>query len=611
MAFMRWLHKWLGLIVGIQMTIWLLSGLMMSSFPMGAVSGADRASSVRASLSGPVRSDGLAALRAAAEQAHSVTIRDIAGETVYQIASDDGLRTISARSGDPFPITGKTAATIAERDYAGATSVAAVTALEAPFLELRDHEGPVWRVDFDDDRETTLYVDRITGDVLIRRNDVWRVFDVFWMLHTMDYVGRDNFNNPLIIMAGISALWLALSGFVTLFSSFSWRDFNLVAAARRWGGRKVACSIAAPDAEPESVRLSPGLSYFDALGATGVRLPSNCGGAGTCGLCAVRIEPDRAPSAADRRLLSGAEVRDGLRLACQHRTRGDDLVQVPEGVLAVEPFAGRIESARFIAPFIKEITVRLDRPPARKIVSGQYVQVEIPPGEVETDTFEIPEGFQAAWFEQGLPAKIQTPGDQRRSYSMATAPHEDPSIIVLNVRAVPPAGKGHSWGAGSGYIFSLSQGAPITLHGPFGRFRPTEHAKELVLIGGGSGMAPLRSILRHEYSRYGAGRPATFFYGARTEDDILYRKEFEALAKERVEFRWVVALSEPTPKSHWTGPRGYIHEIAEAQLESWGEALRQTEFLLCGPPALIEASRAMLEKIGVPSEHVHVEDFGV
>lgn len=611
MAAMRWLHKWLGLIVGIQMTIWLLSGLMMSAFNMQTVSGADRVRGDNDLL--PASAATLDAETAARSgpDARIVRLRTILGQSVYEIVGENGLSLVSAETGAPFDITSERAAEVAREDFSGSAPVTRVILREAPFLELRTHDGPVWRVDFDDGRETTLYVDGETGRILSRRNNVWRVFDVFWMLHTMDYAGRDNFNNPLIIIAGISALWLALTGFITLFSSFRLQDFDLISAMRRWRGRRIQCTLEAPDASPASQALAPGLSYFDALAARDIQLPSNCGGAGTCGLCVVRVEPDRPPTGTERRLLPDSELRNGARLACQHRTRNDDRLELPEGILGAKPLTGQVTETRFIAPFIKEITVKLNDRPARSPVSGQYVQVEIPEGAMESASFDIPEGWRARWFEHGLPARIEAPASQRRSYSMATAPHEDPKLLVLNVRAVPPASDKHSWGVGSSYIFSRKPGDEIVLHGPFGRFRPTERASELVLIGGGSGMAPLRSLIRHEYSQYGAGRPVTFFYGARTGADILYSEEFETLAKHRPEFRWVVALSDPGDDESWSGRKGLIHETAKRDLKVWDKDLLKAEFLLCGPPALVEASTKMLLGLNVPSEHIHVEDFGV
>jgi Na+-transporting NADH:ubiquinone oxidoreductase subunit F len=610
MGVVRAIHKWFGLLVGLQMTIWMLSGFAMAALNMGQVRGADRIDG------GPPPQiergvAGLDILRPAFEGAVAVTLRPGPDASVYQVEGREGVVLHRAADASAYAITRERAMDVARNDYAGPGRPVSAERMDAPFLELRKHEGPVWRVDIDDARSTTLYVDALTGAVLERRNDIWRVFDVFWMLHTMDYVGRDNFNNPLVIIAGLAALWLALSGFLMLFSSFRGRDFDLVSAVRRWRGGTVPCTVRAPGAEACTVGLAPGLSYFDALSKTGLDLPSNCGGAGTCGQCVLELSPARGPDKADLEHLSPAEIAGGVRLGCRHRVRAGTDLTLPEGVLDDAPVSGQVCGVRYLSPFIKELRIRLDAPLDRASMPGQYMQLAIPAGEVRSDASDVPECWRPRWSALGPVAVAAENAPLRRSYSMAAAPHENPRELVMNIRIVPPAKDGAPWGRGSAYAFGLRTGDPVSLHGPYGRFAPSNEAGSLVLIGGGSGMAPLRSIIRHEYSASGRGRPIQLFYGARTEDDILYREEFDRLQVEQGGFEWVVALSDAEASPCWTGARGLIHDVARAALSDGNPDLEKTEFLLCGPPALISASRSMLESLGVSRDAIRTEDFGV
>lgn len=611
MIFLRWLHKWLGLIVGIQMTLWMLSGFAMAAMSMHQVKGSDRRSeAARPALDRKVQP--LAAIRTSVEGAQSVELRDGPDGPVYHIVTPAGITLLDAYTGAPYEITAERARASAATDYFGPGKPVSAEPLTAPFTELRKHAGPVWRVNFDDDRNTTLYIDAVTGIVLERRNDIWRVFDVFWMLHTMDYVGRDNFNNPLVIVAGLAALWLSVSGFILLFSSFRRGDFDVWSALRRLRGDTVVGAVGAPGREVSNLAFAPGLSYFDAFARNGLDLPSSCGGAGSCGQCVIRLGSEFRAGKDELKHISAADLEQGWRLACRHRVRPDAQVEVPAGVIDNEVISGQISGVRFLAPFIKEIRIRLDQPLRRPFVAGQYVQLLVPPGDIRVDRTGLPDAWHCSWSK--LPEEITTSGAQeiRRIYSIAIAPHEHSRDLVLNVRLVPPCRVQTPWGRGSSYVFSLLVGDAVRLCGPFGRFAPSADASSLVLIGGGSGMAPLRSIIRHEYSVHGQKRPVRFFYGAREEKGILYREEFDQLRATAAGFDWVVAVSDgPDDADVWKGPRGFIHEVAREELSNVVGSLGDTEFLICGPPALIEASREMLLALGVPRNRIRCEDFGV
>lgn len=611
MIFVRSLHKWLGLIVGLQMTLWMLSGFAMAAMSMNQVKGGDRRSDAAPPpLARQVQT--VSAMQEVFQGSISVALRYGPDGPVYEIVNAAGATLRDARTGQAYEITAERALAAATRDYSGPGRAISAEQITAPFIELRKHDGPVWRVNFDDRRNTSLYIDGVTGLVLERRNDIWRVFDIFWMLHTMDYVGRDNFNNPLVIVAGLAALWLSVSGFILLFSSFHGRDFDFGSALRRFRGATITSVVKAPGREVSSLALAPGLSYFDAFARTGVNLPSNCGGAGSCGQCVIRLSPSVRPDKDEQRQLSAAELNEGWRMACRHRVRANTEVELAAGVIDNELLSGQVSSVRFLAPFTKEIRIRLDDPLPRPFVAGQYIQLVIPAGTFLVDPASVPDSWRGKWVD--IPSTLDSSAAEevRRLYSIAVAPNENPRELVLNVRLVPPAGASKPWGRGSSYVFSLLPGDAVTLCGPYGRFGPSDSARSLVLIGGGSGMAPLRSIVRHEYSEQGLKRPIRFFYGARCEEDILYRYEFEQLAAKVEALDWIVALSDDlaTPDK-WSGYRGFVHDVARRELTESFKELADAEFLLCGPPALIEAARQMLRGLGIADDRVWYEDFGV
>lgn len=611
---LRLLHKWVGLLLGLQFAVWALSGAVMALIDHHEVSGQHaRRPAAPALLDPAAPALDLARLRErlGPVAVEGLRLRTLLDRAVYEVATPGGVRLLDAGDGTPVPIDEALARRIAEADYAGAGRVRSAVAETAPTRETRKRKGPVWRVDFDDAGNTTIYVAADTGRVLERRNDSWRLWDFFWMLHIMDYAERESFNHPLIILAAAAALWLSVSGLILAVDSFTAADLNPALALRRLRGAGVPVSVRAGGTS-RSLSLPPGASYFDGLAGAGIRLPSNCGGGGSCGLCRVELGAGAPVTEADRRHVPPADLERGVRLACRHAVAAGAEVGVPDGALDAEGHGATVAASCFLGPFIKEVRLRLDGSGGLSYRAGQFVQLQIPAYAHGPDRFDVPEAWAQDWRRLELPDRHAHPGGLRRAYSLATHPGEAPGELVLNVRFVPPAVPGQGpCGAGSAYVFGLRPGDRVRLFGPFGSFAASATDREIVAIGGGAGMAPLRAIVRDELLRRRSPRRITYWYGARSARDILYREEFERLAADHPTFTWAVSLSEPGPADGWTGPVGPVHEAVRRHLLARHTDPAGCEFLVCGPPAMLAATLSMLAELGVPRGRIAFDDFGI
>ncbi len=350
------------------------------------------------------------------------------------------------------------------------------------------------------------------------------------------------------------------------------------------------------------------------LHGAGIRIPAACGGSGTCGLCRVTVTGAGAgePQATERGVLSPRDRRAHLRLACQTSLRGDCAVRVPDDILSAGAgFACTVASTRMLAPLIREIV--LDLPPDRQggFRAGDFMQLTAPPFRLDFARLDLPPEFREAWQIAGWSAlRVASETEVTRAYSLASRP-EDAGQAVFNIRlAVPPAGREAEVPPGivSSWLFSLKPGDTVTASGPFGEFHVQPTGREMVYIGGGVGMAPLRAMIHQELGR-GTDRRIRYFYGARSAADLFYAEEFEALAAAHPGFSWTPALSDPAPGDRWTGATGFIHEILRAEMAAH-PAPEDCEYYLCGPPVMISAVLATLDRLGVDPRSIFYDDFG-
>lgn len=357
-----------------------------------------------------------------------------------------------------------------------------------------------------------------------------------------------------------------------------------------------------------------GRKLLTALNDNGVLIPSACAGAGTCGLCKVQIVGDaRPPLPVEAARLSPAEVRAGMHLACQVTLRADMAVRVRDDLLGAEAFEARVASVTVLTPLIREVVLDLPPGKAEHLFAGAFIQITAPPISLGYDELDVPDRFADTWAPLRA-LRVQTSEPVTRAYSIANRP-EDTSAgrVVLNIRLVlpPPRVADAPPGIVSSWLFSVQPGDAVSVAGPFGTFRVQDTDREMIFLGGGVGMAPLRAMIFEVIERRKSSRKASFWYGARSRHDLYYVDELDALAAAHDNFSWKVALSDPDPDGPWKGASGFIHTVV------WQDYLRDhpnpldCEFYLCGPPMMIAAVLKMLDDLGVEPEQIFNDDFGV
>jgi Na+-transporting NADH:ubiquinone oxidoreductase subunit F len=384
-----------------------------------------------------------------------------------------------------------------------------------------------------------------------------------------------------------------------------------VLLARRWLAPAGEVSI---QINEKRLRGARGERLLDALSREDVHLPAACGGKGSCGQCAVHVVAGGGQALpTERARLTPGEIGRGLRLACQLVIREALEVRVPDELLGVREWCCRVRSTRFVGTLMKEIVLDLPEGETLAARAGSYVQVRSPPYCVRFGDLAIDPTVRAEWERLGLlalEAGAQEP--TTRAYSLANLPSDDDCAVLVVRIATPPSGapSGIPAGVVSSYLFSLAPGDSVTLAGPFGHFFANESDAEMVFVGGGAGMAPMRAHIHDQLLRLGSKRTISFWYGARSRRELFYDEEFEALAAAHASFRFVVALSEPRPEDAWTGEVGFIHEVLLRSYLQEHPTPELCEYYLCGPPLMLQATRAMLDRLGVPSENVRFDDFG-
>ena len=364
----------------------------------------------------------------------------------------------------------------------------------------------------------------------------------------------------------------------------------------------------------ERISATTGQRLLAVLAANGVQVPSPCGGAGTCGQCQVTVAlggGEVLPTEAAR--LTRAEMKSGVRLACQVIMRADMAVSVSNEILAANTWECTVAASRTVAPLIRELV--LDLPPGQEIEfrAGAFVQVEAPPYRRSFAEIEVAPEHRRAWERMRLEGLTATSDEAvARAYSVANSPAEGNRRIVLLIRlALPPPSVAEAPpGVVSSYLFGLRAGEKVQVAGPFGHFAICESKREMVFIGGGVGMAPLRAMITDQLENRRTGRRMSFWYGARSAVDLFYRAEFDRLAAEHDNFHWTVALSDPAPNDAWEGPIGFIHAVVFEHYLKDHPAPQDCEYYLCGPPLMIAAVLAMLDDAGVDPERIFNDDFG-
>jgi Na+-transporting NADH:ubiquinone oxidoreductase subunit F len=364
----------------------------------------------------------------------------------------------------------------------------------------------------------------------------------------------------------------------------------------------------------KALRTAAGSTLLGTLAANKIFIPSACGGKGSCGVCKVSVtEGGGAMLPTEVSHINRGEEREGVRLACQVKVKGDMDIELPPEVFSVRKWQCKVRSNNNVATFIKELL--MDLPPGEEVPfrAGGYIQIESPPHVVNYKDFLIDDEYREEWDKFDMWRYVsRVDEDVTRAYSMANYPDEK-GIIMLNVRVASPpprSPEGTPPGKMSSYIFDLKPGDEVTISGPYGEFYAKDTDAEMMFIGGGAGMAPMRSHIFDQLKRLDTKRKITFWYGARSLREAFYQDEFDELAAKHDNFEWHLALSEPLPEDNWTGMTGFIHQVVYDNYLKDHPAPEDIEYYLCGPPLMLSACRNMFEDLGVEEENVLYDDFG-
>ncbi|MDH6358309.1 NADH:ubiquinone reductase (Na(+)-transporting) subunit F [Parabacteroides sp. PF5-9] len=362
-----------------------------------------------------------------------------------------------------------------------------------------------------------------------------------------------------------------------------------------------------------------GGTVLGTLQSQGIFLSSACGGGGSCGQCRCQI-PEGGGNILPTEVgfFSRKQIKDNWRLGCQTKVKEDIKVQVPEEVFGVKEWECTVVSNKNVASFIKEFTVRLPEGEVMNFQPGSYAQINIPKYNLKFTEFDVDDRFRPEWDKFKMwDLACKNDEETVRAYSMANYPAEG-NIITLNVRiATPPFDRNKGgWmdvkpGIGSSYIFNLKPGDKVMMSGPYGDFHILDTKREMLYIGGGAGMAPLRAHLLHLFKTLKTtDRKVSYWYGARSKAEIFYEEDFRAIEKEFPNFTFHIALSEPRPEDNWTGPVGFIHQVIHDNYLKDHSDPEDIEYYMCGPGPMAKAVEGMLDSLGVPREMLHFDDFG-
>ena len=367
--------------------------------------------------------------------------------------------------------------------------------------------------------------------------------------------------------------------------------------------------------DPEkAIIASAGTTLLNVLSEQKIFIPSACGGKGSCGVCTVNVkEGGGSMLPTELSHISRGEAKEGCRLACQVKVKEDMSIEIPAEIFDVRKWKCKVRSNHNVATFIKELVLELPAGESVPFRAGGYIQIECPPHVADYKDMDVEEEYREDWNNFDIWRYKSVVDDTVvRAYSMANYPAEE-GMIMLNVRiATPPprAAEGTPPGIMSSYIFNLKPGDEVTISGPFGEFFARETENEMVFIGGGAGMAPMRSHIFDQFKTLGCKRKVSFWYGARSMREAFYVDHFDSIAADNENFKWNLALSEPLPEDNWEGMVGFIHQVLYDNYLKDHEAPEDIEYYICGPPMMNDAVTNMLLDLGVERENVMFDDFG-
>ncbi|MFT5759127.1 MAG: Na+-transporting NADH:ubiquinone oxidoreductase subunit F [Alteromonadaceae bacterium] len=634
MAFIKKLHKWLSLLVGLQLLLWLGSGFYFNLMDGEKAHGGQyRIWQQQKSVIEQRRliEPKLILTRLAKQNVDVISLKQIQllAKPYYLLTHQKSLYAhfannyslVDAYSGEKVVVDEQMASMLAKNSYSGTGSVSSVKKLSPPYDDIAREQNDVWQINYSDAVATSVYVDAGSGRLIAHSNEDKRFADFFFMLHFMDYGNEASFNNIQIIIFAIFTLFFSLTGLIWTLELVFNGQYKLRFLSK---DKSISPAIILLDKNHQcinNVHLTKDKNLLDALLEHDIALSSSCGGGGTCGQCKIKMSSNSAGdlkiTSADHAQLNDTELEQGYRLACQHSSEGVEqltLVDVTQG----EKHQLKLQKSTFISPFIKELRFSLASEQVLSYKAGAFMRFIIPAAKGCSIPLILPEELQPHWHHiEHLEYEHLACS---RSYSLAeTSKNTDELVFTIKIQSAPK----HVTlpGVGSSYLCNLQQGDLVDAVGPFEEFYAEESSKKsMVFLGAGSGMAPLKSIIEEQIALHNQAknnvdfdidvnikpRHIYFFYGARTEEDLLYFQYFNDLVQQYDHFHYYPVLSQG--RDDWLGEKGYVQVVLSQQLTDLGER-NKLEFYLCGPQALMTETIALLKGKGVQNSAIKFDSF--
>ncbi|NRA82943.1 MAG: 2Fe-2S iron-sulfur cluster binding domain-containing protein [Gammaproteobacteria bacterium] len=621
MKYIKLIHKWVALLVGIQLILWLASGLYFNLMDHTKASG----NTYRGHVMKMTEVDLARLLEpqqvlAKAAESQSLSLIHLLGQPYYLLTHQSGLYSsfkasqslINAYTGETVLIGQAMATQLAAQSYTGPGQVVAATRLEPPIEDYPKYHNPLWQINYNDAVNTSVYLSAANGQLIGHSDDDKRLAGLFFTLHFMDYFSPGSFNNWLMIAFAIGFLWLAISGII-------WTIELLISGQYRLTfGRKFAAVEVINQSHDRDLtkvlKLSQQTHLLDSLLDHQIVLPSSCGGGGTCGQCQVKLAPTIKVTSADAQHFSPEQLQDGFRLACQHHSGEINSGEIKSGeVNSMKVFNAisakkqqlTLVSSEFISPYIKELRFKVSDGKRLVFNAGAYMRFLIPAASNRSVPSHLPLHHVDHWHHV---EDIQYQFDAcSRSYSLANHDSQGDELVFTVKIQGAPQNTSHNPGVGSNFICNLDVGHSIDAVGPFQEFGVNKHSgKTKVFIGAGSGMAPLQAIIFEQLEKDSADHPLYFYFGARTEIELIYVEKFKALASKYKNFNYVPVLSRSD--DHWQGAKGYVQHIMAQDLATI-DRLENIEFYLCGPKQMMKDTIELLKSYGVNDDTIACDDF--
>jgi Na(+)-translocating NADH:ubiquinone oxidoreductase F subunit len=599
------IHKWLSLVVGLQLLVWLGTGLYFNLMDHSKASGNEHR--VYSHHEGNIADFNLIPIEdITSESPQEVKLIWVLHQPYYHLVFDMGLHSYQVRhsmlfdavTGKRFNLSEEQIITLAKNSYSGEGKLTAPELSQPPFSDHIRQLNPMWKVAVEDENNTTIYLDSVTGQVLRHANDDFRLKDLMMKLHFMDYGNSGGFNHWLIIAFAFATLFLSITGVTLLIQQYKNGLLKLSLGRNR---QKVAVTFSNENTITDISAVGSS-TVLEGLASSRVYLSSSCGGGGTCGKCVFLSSTKLPITLSEQEHLSQEQLKEGFRLGCQHKFSEISSIEVNTD-LNIENHELVVVATNFITPFIKEVKFKLKSGKQLAFKAGAYMQFDVPAGVNSLRPDDMPENFEKYW-ESYSHGKFSHDGVTRH-YSLVNFDQETDEL-TFNIRW-QTAKDGYNAGIGSSYLGSLEVGETIIAKGPFSDFYATSDKKvPRIFIGAGSGLAPLRAIIFEQLKKRQDESDLTLIYGARTEDDLLYCDELNSLSEQHKNFSYIPTLSNPSEQ--WQGHSGYVQQVLLPYL-SQNVKFLYTEFYLCGPEAMMNEVEQIITDVGIPSNQIFKDKF--